>query len=154
MHVTTPESSTTEQTGNLSATERTVSALSGVALSLIMLRGKNPLVRALAGLAAAGLGARAYAGHCAIKAAVTKQVSLREGISDQWGRMSNRGRPGSPGVARSPTYDAKSSSVDESVEESFPASDPPASRMPDEPPVNAEAKWDAVRAAQARNSSS
>jgi hypothetical protein len=153
MDAITPETSMTEQTGNLSSAERTVSALSGIALSLIMLRGKNPLVRALAGLAAAGLGARAYAGHCGIKAAVMKQGSLREGLSDQWGRMSHRETPGRSGVPGSPAHDAKSSSVDESVEESFPASDPPASRVPDEPPVNAEAKWEAARAAQQRTSS-
>jgi len=37
-----------------------------------------------------------------------------------------------------------SKGVDESVKQSFPASDPPASRLPDEPPVNAEAKWAAA----------
>jgi hypothetical protein len=37
-----------------------------------------------------------------------------------------------------------SKSVDESVKQSFPASDPPGSRLPDEPPVNAEAKWAAA----------
>jgi hypothetical protein len=154
MDATTPETSMTEQTGNLSAAERTVSALSGVALSLIMLRSKNPLVRALTGLAAAGLGARAYAGHCGIKAAVMKQVSLGEGLSDQWGRMSHRENPPGSGLPRSPTHDAKSRAVDESLEESFPASDPPASRLPDEPPVNAEAKWETARAAEPGTSSS
>jgi len=34
--------------------------------------------------------------------------------------------------------------VDDSLKGSFPASDPPASRLPDEPPVNAEAKWAAA----------
>lgn len=38
--------------------------------------------------------------------------------------------------------------VDESVKGSFPASDPPGSRLPDEPPSNAEAKWEAARAAE------
>ncbi len=37
--------------------------------------------------------------------------------------------------------------VDQAVEESFPASDPPASRLPDEPPANADAKWRAAAAA-------
>jgi hypothetical protein len=31
--------------------------------------------------------------------------------------------------------------VDEAVKESFPASDPPASGLPDKPPANAEEKW-------------
>jgi hypothetical protein len=35
--------------------------------------------------------------------------------------------------------------VDEAVNDSFPASDPPASRLADVPPANAEAKWDAIR---------
>lgn len=38
--------------------------------------------------------------------------------------------------------------VDESVQESFPASDPPASGLPDEPPVNAEEKWAAAAASR------
>ena len=36
--------------------------------------------------------------------------------------------------------------VDESSDESFPASDPPASHLKDEPPANSQAKWDAARA--------
>jgi hypothetical protein len=39
--------------------------------------------------------------------------------------------------------------VDESVKESFPASDPPSSHLPDEPPVNADAKWAAAAEAAA-----
>jgi hypothetical protein len=35
----------------------------------------------------------------------------------------------------------ESQAVDESVKESFPASDAPASHLPDEPPSNAEDKW-------------
>jgi len=39
-----------------------------------------------------------------------------------------------------------SRAVDESVKESFPASDAPSSNLPDQPPVNAEEKWaDAAR---------
>jgi Protein of unknown function (DUF2934) len=45
----------------------------------------------------------------------------------------------SPAVTPSPTK-----AVDESVQQSFPASDPPASRIPDEPPVNAGEKWAAA----------
>jgi hypothetical protein len=39
---------------------------------------------------------------------------------------------------------AASKAVDESAKESFPASDPPASGLPDKPPANAEAKWAAA----------
>ena len=40
--------------------------------------------------------------------------------------------------------------VDESVRESFPASDAPASGVPDKPPANAEKKWAAADAAKSR----
>jgi hypothetical protein len=36
--------------------------------------------------------------------------------------------------------------VDESLQESFPASDSPAVHVSDEPPANAQAKWDAADA--------
>jgi hypothetical protein len=35
---------------------------------------------------------------------------------------------------------------DETLKASFPASDPPASRLPDKPPSNADAKWQAAAA--------
>lgn len=38
--------------------------------------------------------------------------------------------------------------TDDTVKQSFPASDPPASHLPDVPPVNADAKWAAARAAE------
>ena len=37
-----------------------------------------------------------------------------------------------------------SKKIDESIKQSFPASDPPGSCIPDEPPANAEAKWAAA----------
>ena len=40
--------------------------------------------------------------------------------------------------------------VDESVRESFPASDAPASGLPDKPPANADRKWAAADAAKPR----
>ena len=43
---------------------------------------------------------------------------------------------------------ADSKAVDESVKESFPASDPPAPALPDKPPVNADEKWAAAESAQ------
>ncbi len=38
-----------------------------------------------------------------------------------------------------------SSKVDQSVEQSFPASDPPATHFPDRPPSNADDKWKASK---------
>jgi hypothetical protein len=58
--------------------------------------------------------------------------------------MSGKVSSAAPG---SPAYAAASDAIDESVEESFPASDPPASRIRDVPPVNAEAKRAAAGAA-------
>jgi hypothetical protein len=138
----------TQQTGNLSDTERAVSALIGLSLSILSLRRGTLWLRGLSGVAAAGLLARASAGHCGVKAALAGHSSLREGIVDQWHGMSGRGRPPGNGMPGSPFHAATSDAAHESVDESFPASDPPASRLPDVPPVNAEAKWDAVRAAE------
>ena len=137
----------TPQSGNLSNTERTVSTLLGSALALVAARRGSPILRALAGTASAALFARAYAGHCAMKAALTGQTSLTGGMADQWRRMSHTPRSGTLSRAaqsRAAQYDA----TDESVDQSFPASDPPASHYADVPPVNAEAKWRAARAAE------
>jgi hypothetical protein len=42
------------------------------------------------------------------------------------------------------TEAASAQAIDASLKETFPASDPPASRLPDEPPANADAKWKAA----------
>lgn len=138
----------TEQTGNLSKSERTWSALLGASLSLLAIRRGSTILRSLEAVTGGALLARALAGHCGVKAALGGHTSLSEGLRDQWSHMRpQRGHVvyGSPG---SPAHAAKSEAVDTAVEESFPASDPPASRLPDEPPVNAEAKWKAARAAE------
>jgi hypothetical protein len=43
--------------------------------------------------------------------------------------------------------------VEESGRESFPASDPPASGIPDRPPANADQKWKAAREQKLRKNS-
>lgn len=78
------------QRGNLSGTERGVSAGIGTGLSLLVLRSGSPILRALAAVAGLALLARAAAGHCAVKAAVTGESSIGEGLRDQWNRMSGR----------------------------------------------------------------
>jgi hypothetical protein len=45
---------------------------------------------------------------------------------------------------------AKNGKVEEAGKESFPASDPPASGLPDKPPTNADEKWKAARKARQR----
>lgn len=134
-----------QQTGNLSAGERAVSALLGLACSLIAMRRGAPWLRTVAGMAGASLLTRSFGGHCAVKASLQGHTSLREGLSDQWRSMRSGPRPATDGLPGSPVHAATSRAVDEAVLESFPASDPPASRLPDEPPVNAEAKWEAAR---------
>jgi len=132
------------ETGNLSNTERTWSALLGASLSLLALRRGSSTLRSLEAVTGAALLARSIAGHCGIKAALTGQTSLSDGLSDQWRRMFPESRVQQQSRA---AYEAKSDAVDKSVEDSFPASDPPASRLSDEPPVNADAKWKAAQAA-------
>lgn len=43
---------------------------------------------------------------------------------------------------------AASDAIDTSLQDTFPASDPPASHLKDEPPANADAKWKAAAAAR------
>jgi Protein of unknown function (DUF2934) len=51
-------------------------------------------------------------------------------------------RSGAPAVSSAPA--GSSASVDDSLKGTFPASDPLATQLPDEPPVNADAKWEAA----------
>ena len=137
-----------QRTGNLSGMERGTSSLLGVSLMMLAWRRGNTAVRLLSGLAGSALLARSYAGHCGVKAALMGQDSLKEGMSDQWKRMVPGGAPVGDATAAARTHSSSSAALDSTVNDSFPASDPPASRLPDEPPVNAEAKWAAANAAK------
>jgi hypothetical protein len=102
------------QSGNLDSSERVTSALFGVSLAILAIRGRGPLWRLLTGAASAALLARSCSGLTAYP------ERPRESARDP---------------------------VDQAADDSFPASDPPASHAPDEPPANAQAKWDAAKAA-------
>ena len=122
------------QSQNLSEFERALSGLVGASLSILALRSSSTLAaRAVSGLIGTGLLIRAATGRCAVKAAL-----LGEGV-----RLETIAEP--PASNHVSTHSAR---VDEGLEGTFPASDPPASRLPDEPPRNADAKWAAARAAE------
>jgi hypothetical protein len=114
---------------NVGSTERAASALLGLALSTFALGQRGGLVRAASAAAGVFLLARAATGHCAVKAAFKSAADTSVHRHDMRGRA------------------AASKAIDESLIETFPASDPPASRLPDVPPVNAAAKWAAARKA-------
>jgi hypothetical protein len=135
-----------EQTGNLSPNERSISALAGAA-SLVAAARAPFLLKGILALAGVGLIARAAAGHCAVKSVLRGDAPLGRSVADQWSRLRPRTTGRAVGSAGATQHERQSRAIDESVEESFPASDPPASRLPDEPPVNAEAKWKAAAAA-------
>ena len=70
----------------------------------------------------------------------------RHGTADDyWLQAERQLEAGSP-----PTRAATPSAVDDSIKQSFPASAPPARRIPDEPPVNADAKWAAAAKAKVK----
>jgi len=51
--------------------------------------------------------------------------------------------------ASRPARPRSSEAIDDSLKATFPASDPPASHLPDVPPANAAAKWEAAEASRA-----
>jgi ferritin-like metal-binding protein YciE len=77
----------TQLHGNLGSTERWVSALSGAALLLASLARGRFLGRSFGAAAGASLIARAAAGHCGVKSALSGETSLEQGLRDQWEHM-------------------------------------------------------------------
>jgi hypothetical protein len=73
--------------GNLQTGERVASAVAGTVLSLLAARTGGPFMKIAAGTAALSLFGRAFAGHCAMKAALTHESTFREGVQDQWHRV-------------------------------------------------------------------
>jgi hypothetical protein len=126
------------------------SAVAGLILPALF-RRRSRILRALAGIAGSALVARAVAGHCGVKSALAGQTGLAQGLRDQWNCLSRLGRQSEPtGLPGSPAHHQLSGAIDEAVEQSFPASDPPASRLPDEPPSNAADKWRAAQTPRTR----
>ena len=70
--------------GNLSRGERMSSVLLGLGLMGFLGRSRGPVVKFVGGVLGGSLMSRAFAGHCAMKAALTGQSSLRQGLADQW----------------------------------------------------------------------
>jgi ferritin-like metal-binding protein YciE len=75
--------------GNLSTFERWLSLLGGIGLLASAARGSSAgrLARGSVGLS---LLARGAAGHCAMKAALTGESSLSDGLKDQWQQLTSQ----------------------------------------------------------------
>ena len=116
------------QERNLSDFDRTLSGVLGLALTCLALRERTaPGVRALSGVVGAGLLIRATTGRSAVKAAPSAERVRPETVAE-------------PPVV-SPRASTHATRLDDALEGSFPASDPLASQLPDEPPSNADEKW-------------
>lgn len=74
-------------TGNLGTLERWASIGAGVGLTLLAARSRSPLRQTLISSVGLALLGRGAAGHCGMKAALTGQSSLAEGLAEQWQRL-------------------------------------------------------------------
>lgn len=75
------------QTGNLGPAERWFSIIAGLGLTLASFARGSGTRRALTSIAGLSLLSRGAAGHCGMKAALTGEAPLKEGLRDQWSRM-------------------------------------------------------------------
>lgn len=80
------QSSFQTETGNVTGAERWLSLAAGVGLTLAATRRGNPLRRLLLSTAGASLISRGATGYCAMKAALSENRPLREGLQEQWQR--------------------------------------------------------------------
>jgi ferritin-like metal-binding protein YciE len=76
--------------GNLNRAERWLSLIAGTGLALSALRRRGLFSRALGSAAAFSLISRGSTGYCGMKAAFQGQASLRDGIREQWQRVSTQ----------------------------------------------------------------
>lgn len=74
--------------GNINSAERWLSVIAGTGLALSALRRGGMLSRILGSAAALSLISRGTTGYCAMKAAIQGQTSLRQGIREQFQRVS------------------------------------------------------------------
>jgi hypothetical protein len=81
----------TPANGNLSRNERLMSLGAGAVLTALATRG-GPMGKVIYGLGALGFLGRAFAGHCAMKASLKGESSLREGFAQQWQHTKSRMR--------------------------------------------------------------
>jgi ferritin-like metal-binding protein YciE len=84
--------------GNLTQRERWISTLLGLGLTLGAWPRGSFLRRAVLSAGGLALIARGLAGYCGVKAAVTRQAPLREGLREQWQRLRARLRLGAGGI--------------------------------------------------------
>jgi ferritin-like metal-binding protein YciE len=75
--------------GNLNTFERWLSLLGGIGLLASAARG-SAAGRISRGTVGLSLLARGAAGHCALKAALTGESSLTEGLKDQWRQLASQ----------------------------------------------------------------
>jgi ferritin-like metal-binding protein YciE len=75
--------------GNLNTVERWLSLLGGIGLLASAARG-NAVARIARGSVGLSLLARGAAGHCAMKAALTGESSLADGIRSQWQQLTSQ----------------------------------------------------------------
>lgn len=75
-----------DRIGNVGNAERWISIAAGLGLTLAALRARGFLGRATAGAAGLSLLTRGVTGYCGMKAALTGESSLGEGLSEQFNR--------------------------------------------------------------------
>lgn len=75
---------------NVSAAERWLSAFGGLALLLSATRGRGVAGRLARGGAGLSLMARGATGYCAIKGAMQGESTMRQGLQEQWRRLTEQ----------------------------------------------------------------